>query len=428
MLSRIGDNLAFQNGSRALAQKSTTDETLNIGYLIPQFPGQTHIFFWREIKALESLGARVSLFSTRLPPRGLISHDWSNAAIDRTTYLGRIRPVSALRAWLSLPWRELRHDLRTDGWQLLKDVLICAAPARNLATICRQQGIQHVHVHSCGRAALTAALANRMAGLSYSVTLHGPMSDYGVGQGYKWRRAAFATIITRKLLAEAKDQLGEDLPNQIDIQPMGVETEELRRTQPYRAPDPKGRINLFSCGRLNRVKGHQDLLQAARQLVDQGYDVHLNIAGEDDDGGNGYRPVLQDLIAELDLTGRAHLLGAISAEDVKQHLFAADFFVLASWSEPLGVAYMEAMSCAVPTIGTDAGGVPELITHGRDGVLVAPKDPTALAQALADLIENPALSQKLSKAGREKIKAGFHSGIGAETIFRQISELVKTGD
>ena len=55
------------------------------------------------------------------------------------------------------------------------------------------------------------------------------------------------------------------------------------------------------------------------------------------------------------IDGNARLLGAISAAEVRRQLLAADVFVLASWHEPLGVAYMEAMACGVPTIGTDAG-------------------------------------------------------------------------
>ena len=58
---------------------------LRIGYLVPQFPGQTHIFFWREVFALEAMGHSLSLLSTRHPPQGLIAHDWSEDAIARTT-------------------------------------------------------------------------------------------------------------------------------------------------------------------------------------------------------------------------------------------------------------------------------------------------------------------------------------------------------
>ena len=59
-----------------------------LGYLVPQFPGQTHIFFWREIAALEAMGVAPVLFSTRRPPPGLIAHDWSQAAAHCAIIVG----------------------------------------------------------------------------------------------------------------------------------------------------------------------------------------------------------------------------------------------------------------------------------------------------------------------------------------------------
>jgi glycosyltransferase involved in cell wall biosynthesis len=101
---------------------------------------------------------------------------------------------------------------------------------------------------------------------------------------------------------------------------------------------------------------------------------------------------------------------------VQQKLLETHIFVLASWHEPLGVAYMEAMSCAVPTIGTDAGGVPELITHNHDGILVPPKAPEALAEAIEALAADPQKLMALSDAGRATIMKSFSSKRGADTL------------
>ena len=101
------------------------------------------------------------------------------------------------------------------------------------------------------------------------------------------------------------------------------------------------------------------------------------------------------------------LLGAVSEAEVHQALLAAHVFALASWHEPLGVALMEAMACQVPTIGTAAGGVAELITDGADGVLVPPKSPPAMAAAIMRLVGDPALARRLGSAGRQRVVAGF---------------------
>jgi len=389
-----------------------------LGYLVPQFPGQTHIFFWREIRELENRGIEPVLFSTRPPPPGLIAHGWSDEAAARTQYLGRIAPVDTLAALPALPWRRLLRLGRGEPLQFWKDVAIAAGAARALRRRCRAEGIGHVHAHSCGRAALIAALCHAMGGPPYSLTLHGPLADYGPGQRFKWSGAAFATIITRKLIDEMRAEMPDALPGRIMLQPMGVDTDRLARETPYLPPDPGGPVRLFSCARLNVVKGHEDLLAAIRQLHDVGRDVTLRIAGEDDAGGTGYRLTLEARIAELGLGKAVTLLGAIDGDAVREELLSAHIFVLASYGEPLGVAYMEAMSCEVPTIGTDAGGVPELITDGTDGRLVPPRDPDALAAAITEIADTPDLALRFSARGRIRVVEGFRAGLGAETLIR----------
>ncbi len=391
-----------------------------IGYLIPQFPGQTHAFFWREIEELERLGTEVELFSTRLPPATLMSHDWTREAIARTTYLGRPTITGTPAALWRIP-SAIRAAV-AEGY--LAELLLCAEPARRLARACAARGIAHLHAHSCGRAALVAALARAChGGPSYSLTLHGPLADYGPAQPFKWRGAAFATVITRKLLGEVEATLGAEIAARCVVQAMGVDTDTFTRGAPYVPPTPGAPVRVFACGRLNKVKGHADLMEAVAGLRALGMDARLEIAGEDDHGGTGYRRVLEAKIAALGLGDRARLLGAIGEAEVRARLEAAHVFALASWHEPLGVAYMEAMSCGLPVIGTDAGGVRELIEHGATGLLVPPRDPTALGAAIAGLVADPELCRRLGAAGRARIMESFRSGLGARVIHEQVAAL-----
>ncbi|WP_167648096.1 exopolysaccharide biosynthesis GT4 family glycosyltransferase EpsE [Mameliella alba] len=396
---------------------------MRIGYIVPQFPGQTHIFFWREIRALEAMGHEVHVFSTRKPPRRLISHDWSDRAIARTTYLGHVDPLPAAVALAKLSTRGLPLWMLREGPGFARDALITMAAAERLRREAAARGLDHIHAHSCGRVALIACFAHLMGGPRYSLTLHGPLSDYGPGQRVKWRHASFATIITRKILAEIEETLAGSLPERRIIRPMGVDTEKLQRRTPYQPPEHGRPIRIFACGRLNLVKGHQDLMAATRQLLDQGVDVRVEIAGEDDDGGTGYRIELEETLKRLRLQDHVKLLGAIDAGEVKDKLEESHLFVLASWHEPLGVAYMEAMSMGVPTIGTDAGGVPELITDGSTGYLVEPKNPGMLARTIRSLVGDPDALMRLSEAGRLHIVENFRASLGAEVLVEEIERL-----
>ncbi|SNS38404.1 exopolysaccharide biosynthesis GT4 family glycosyltransferase EpsE [Antarctobacter heliothermus] len=396
---------------------------LRIGYIVPQFPGQTHVFFWREIQALEEMGHAVHVFSTRKPPRKLISHDWSAEAIARTAYLGRVDPIPAAIGLGKMSAKGLPLWMLREGVGFTKDALVTLAAAERLRREAAARSLDHIHAHSCGRAALIATFCHLMGGPTYSLTLHGPLSDYGPGQRIKWRHASFATIITRKILDEIEQSLADYLPDRRVIRPMGVDTEALKRSTPYVPPEHGRPIRLFSCGRLNVVKGHQDVMAATRQLLDQGVDVRLEIAGEDDAGGTGYRSELEDTLKKLRLQDHVKLLGAIDAGAVKAKLEEAHLFVLASWHEPLGVAYMEAMAMGVPTIGTDAGGVAELITDGSTGYLVEPKNPGQLTRTIRSLVNDPDALLRLSQAGREHVVENFRASLGAEVLVEEIQRL-----
>lgn len=387
-----------------------------LGYLVPQFPGQTHIFFWREIAELEQRGVAVDLLSTRPPPAGIVAHDWSDAAMARTTYLGQPDVLAGLAALPRLPYGELLAEVRRDGPGLVKDIALSIPAALRLIRHCRRRDIDHVHVHSCGRAALVAAIARRMGGPRYSLSLHGLLADYGPGQRFKWRHAAFATTVTETLRSAMRAEMPDALPDRVYVQPMGVDTDVLSPVGPYQPVTASEPLRLFCCGRLNPIKGHPDLLTALRRLRDAGRDVTLRIAGEDDEGGTGFRRVLEARITELGLQDDVTLLGAIDAVRVRDEIRTAHIFVLASLQEAIGVALMEAMSCGIPTIGTRTGGVPELIRDGQDGVLVPPGRPEALADAIAALADDPERALKLSQAGRQRILDGFHSGRGADLL------------
>lgn len=395
---------------------------MKIGYLVPQFPGQTHIFFWREIAAMEAAGAQVQLFSTRPPPASLMPHGWSERAIARTTYLATTDPRDAWATLRRLPLRTWWRDLTGPGGPTPVDLAMSLGAARRLADAARAQGIGHVHVHSCGRAALIAAMARAAWGLRYSITLHGPLQDYGTAQPLKWRHAEFASVITNRLDREVKASLAGHLPPRVFVQPMGVEPSVFRRVTPYVAWGGVGPLRLFCCARLNIVKGHVELVDAVAGLRDRGIDVRLDIAGEDDAGGTGFRRQLEEHIAAAGLTGVVRLLGAISAEAVRDALHAAHVFVLASWGEPLGVAYMEAMASGVPVIGTRAGGVTELIDDGENGLLVEPRDVAALAEAILQVASDKALALRLAASGPRHVEARFNAARGARRLLKAIAE------
>jgi glycosyltransferase involved in cell wall biosynthesis len=204
---------------------------------------------------------------------------------------------------------------------------------------------------------------------------------------------------------------------------MGVDLVALSRELPY-APWQKGQpCRIFSCGRLNFCKGHADLIAAIGLLRERGLNAQLEIAGEDEQGGNGYRRELERLILRLKLGNAVRLLGAVSDIQIKQSLELAHIFALASLDEPLGVAIMEAMAMEVPVVVARSRGVVELIDSNSDGVLVMPQSPIQLADAIEALLNESERAIEIGKAGREKIDRRFRSSFSADILLRAIGDI-----
>jgi glycosyltransferase involved in cell wall biosynthesis len=252
------------------------------------------------------------------------------------------------------------------------------------------------------------------------MTLHGPLDDYGPNQKEKWRHAKFAFVITQKLLGEVNQELAGALPPRIELAPMGVELGKFNRSVPYTPWTGEGPLRIFACGRLNPCKGHADLIDAVGLLRQRGIDARLAIAGEDEAGGTTYRKVLEAKLAESRLGDAVTLMGAVSEDKVRGGIESAHIFSLASIQEPLGVAIMEAMAMRVPVVVTGAGGVPELVDDGVDGILVPPQNAEVLASKLEAVARDAKEAQRLGEAGRHKVETKFSSERSAEMLAQML--------
>ena len=403
-----------------------------IGYFVPEFPGQTHNFFWRELEALKQLGIEAELISTRLPTRNLMATSWGSEASARTTYLHPLDLSEIAGVVFMLVRGVIRNPRKI--WQFLTDggyaglrrtvrKIALLFYGAKVARHCRQLGIRHVHVHSCADALTTALIAHHMDGCTYGMTLHNPLWVFGPGQPLKWANAAYGIVITQALLSDVRSELGTSLPPRLGVAPMGVDSDYFRRSSPYVGSVPPGPIRIVCCARLNVGKGHIELVSSLRLLVDQGLDVRLTIAGEDDAGGSGFRGKLEAHILQSSMNERVTLLGAVSEARVIEILGSAHIFALASHEEPLGVSVMEAMSMEVPVVVTRSPGILELVEHEGQGLIVAPYAIDEFAGAIKRLAADPALAAALGRSGRTRVIEHFSSRKSARLIATFVAEV-----
>jgi glycosyltransferase involved in cell wall biosynthesis len=180
---------------------------------------------------------------------------------------------------------------------------------------------------------------------------------------------------------------------------------------------PEGALVALALAALHRRKGLDVLLEALARPALRGAELRLWIAGE---GPERHR--LEQLIAARGLASRVRLLGR--REDKADLLAACDLLVLPSRREGLGVAALEAMACARPVLASRVGGLADAVAHERTGLLVPPEDPDALAAALARLLADPALRDRLGAAGPARIAEGFTAAQMSDAYARLYRELL----
>ena len=147
-------------------------------------------------------------------------------------------------------------------------------------------------------------------------------------------------------------------------------------------------------------KGQKHLIAAVARVVRQLPDTRLVIIGEGE-----LREPLERQIRELGLERHALLAGFRT--DAIGLLKTFDLFAMSSVTEGLGSVVLEAMTCARAVVGTRAGGIPEVVQHGKTGLLVPPHDEPALAAAILDLLRDPARRAAMGAAGRARVVAKF---------------------
>jgi len=145
---------------------------------------------------------------------------------------------------------------------------------------------------------------------------------------------------------------------------------------------------------------HKDHPTAVRAVARCAADVHLAVAGEGELRGDVEACVHGEGVAE-----RVTLLG--QRGDVPDLLAAADVYLAASHMEGLGTALMDAGLAGLPVVGTRAGGIPEVVEHRRTGILVPPRDPDALAQAVDEIAADAALRRRMGRAAADRVARLF---------------------
>lgn len=381
-----------------------------IDYLVSRFPIISETFIVRELDALAAGDERDVGLRSLFPSPDPQVHDIARPWVDK------LAQPSPGRSIAGLLWALLRHPLIT--MSILVDIVrgYARRPAllvRALATVpiasahAREvdaSGVaRHIHAHYATYPALAAWICSRLAGVSYSITVHA--HDLYVDQSMLSRKLDGADFIVT-VSEYNRRQLSEYTSTPVHVIHCGINTAAYQY-RPRRIPE-HGAIRALCVASLQEYKGHEVLLRALA-LGGSGVDrIELDLIG------NGpLNAELQGLAAQLGLSARVRFHGGQSETAVKQALADADVFVLPSivaangQMEGLPVALMEALASGIPTVSTRLSGIPELVVPGKTGLLATPADAQSLRDTLEQVIASgPALDQ-YAHAGRSLVEEEF---------------------
>jgi glycosyltransferase involved in cell wall biosynthesis len=251
---------------------------------------------------------------------------------------------------------------------------------------------------------LDCAVAGRIARRPVVLELHDLVRP-GLGRTVlrsAVRLASGAIAVSRAVA----DTVGTDR-DRIRVIPQGVDPERFRPGP----PDATWRARLSSrpdqpivgvVGRVDPEKGIGTVVRAMAMLQGPARCSHLAVVGAPGLDDGTHETVLRAEASTL-LGDRHRFVGPV--DEVPAVLRSLDVLVNASTSEPFGLGVLEAQACGVAVIGTDAGGIPEFVSDGETGLLVAPGRPDALAAGLSRLLCVPGLRDDLAAAARSGVVA-----------------------
>jgi glycosyltransferase involved in cell wall biosynthesis len=416
-----------------LPEPSRQDQGLRVAYLLKRYPRLSETFILHEMLALEARGMRLHVYALLDPAEATVHPDVDRLAapvtyLPRTTpaHLGHLaraharllrrdprRYLGALRLALTRPnpLVGLRHLVRA-GW--LGIALEC-------------QGIRHLHAHFAHGPAATAQFVHALTGLPYSFTAHAKdiYTTPPALLAQRIRETCFVVTCTGYNADYLASLVDTSTATRIHRIYHGVDVRRFRLLPPL-AQDPP---LILAVGRLVEKKGLSYLVEACALLRARGVSFRCLMVG-----AGPLKDQLRAQIASLGLEGAVALLGARTQEELvdiyrQATLLALPCVVLENGDrDGIPNVLVEAMSLGLPVVSTRISGIPELVDHGRNGLLVPPRDAPALAAALAALLADPAQRRSLGAEAHRTIAERFDLAQNAARLEALFASVLGRGE
>ncbi len=411
-----------------MATLSSPQNAPRIAYLIKTFPKVSETFIRNEILSLEQAGLSLHVFSMNPPAQGetdfipvSVRTPVSYLRPSRKHWLERVRQVvqavgTHARLMVELPQNYVKAVRfliwREEGFSL--SLLLFAS---ELARQLQETKISHLHAHFATKPTDVAELAHLLTGIPFSFTAHAKdiyLSPPTV-LDRKIHHATFVVTCTEYNRTFLQQLSSNGTP--IHRVYHGLDIERFNDSRAHASTGTAQPPLILSVGRLREKKGFPTLLHACALLKQRGYRFTCSIIG--------YGPLqsaLARLIDDLDLAANVTLLGKKPHDEVLALYRKSSIFTLPCQitedgdRDGIPNVLLEAMAMKVPVISTDISGIPELVCHEHNGLLVPTENPNALSDAMASLLDSPELCRTLSEAGYQTVCRNFSQQLSTRTL------------
>ena len=397
-----------------------------VGVVLKGYPRLSETFIAQELRALERRGLRLALFSMRRPTDTAVHpvHAEIEASVAYLPEYLHEAPMRVLRAWRAVrgkagyraafeAWRaDFARDRTRNRVRRFGQALVLAAEL--------PPDVVHLHAHFLHTPASVVRYCALITGLRWSVSAHAKdiwtTPDWDKRE--KLDECAWATTCTRTN-AEHLRRLASR-PDDVDLVYHGIDVSRFP-APPLRSAAASGQrpVNVLSVGRAVDKKGFDDLLDALARLPATLRWTFSHV------GGGPLLPALAKQARHLGIADRVRWHGALAQQAVLERYRDADIFALASRvaddgdRDGLPNVLMEAQSQRLACVATTVPGITELIENEATGLLVPERDPKALSQALARLIGEPPLRERLGQAGFERTTKVFAMEAGIDRLAKR---------
>lgn len=416
-----------------------------IAYVMNGFPRLSETFIAHEIHQIERLGLALRLYSVKregepqvhpvvaairaplayLPKASSLSGStlagWLAANLpaylrDHAFVAARhpLRWSATLGSALALAWRHRGRDERGRvrlRKVFVKEFLQAGAVA---ADVIRHGDVGHLHGHFCHGVATITAWAARLSGRSYSFTAHAKdiyQAELNPGDLLERKMHGARFVATCTCANAAVLRARHPRPDEVHTIYHGLDTDWFSPATPRPGQVPRTRPLILAVGRLVEKKGFDQLIEACARLRGDGVDFECRIVGE----AGSASAAIAALIEARGLGACVSLHGPLTQAALREvyreaHVFALPCQVMEDGDrDGFPNVLAEAMAMGVPVVSTAISGIPEMIDDGVQGLLVEPRDPDGLAQALRRVLTDAALHRALALGGRQRICERFDS-------------------